>query len=201
MCQTCNVPRPPPIPRKMMTKESASKQVTSLHSTIRVQVRWGLGWGQIFPDNAAAEIFYRNRTSGVVAVAVDEAITADKCSNFWPSQGCSVKICQNMLSEHSYRGLLLRSLSSRSDWTHGADRVTTYFCYRLQSMQKLQIIQNILTVMCTISDFIWLSIVRSSWGAWVGNWSHFLVYNEDNLLVQIFLLVGKCQNYFPMKSH
>ena len=27
-----------------------------------------------------------------------------------------------MLSEHSYRGLLLRSLSSRSDWTHGADR-------------------------------------------------------------------------------
>ena len=64
-----------------------------------------------------------------------------------------------------------------------------------------QSIQNILTIMCTISDFIWLSIVRSSWGAWVGNWSHFLVYNEDNLLVQIFLPVGKCQNYFPMKSH
>ena len=62
-CQTCNVPRPPPIPRKMMTKESASKQVTSLHSTIRVQVPRGLGWGQIFPHNAAAEIFYRNRKS------------------------------------------------------------------------------------------------------------------------------------------
>ena len=185
----------------MITKESASKQVTSLHSTIRVQVRWGenWGWGQIFPHNAAAEIFYRNRTSGVVAVAADGAIMADKCSNFWPSQGCSVKICQNMLSEHSYRGLLLRSLSSRSDWTHGADR--GHHILLLQSMQKLQIIQNILTIMCTISDFIWLSIVRSSWGAWVGNWSHFLVYNEDNLLVQIFLPVGKCQNYFPMKSH
>ena len=116
-------PRPRPS-RKMITKESASKQVTSLHSTIRVQVRWGenWGWGQIFPHNAAAEIFYRNRTSGVLAVAADGAIMADKCSNFWPSQGCSVKICQNMLSEHSYRGLLLRSLSSRSDWTHGADR-------------------------------------------------------------------------------
>ena len=107
-----------------------------------------------------------------------------------------VKICcRNIPTEGCCYVLFLHGAIGHT----GLIGVTTYF--RLQSMQKLQIIQNILTVMCTISDFIWLSIVRSSWGAWVGNWSHFLVYNEDNLLVQIFLLVGKCQNYFPMKSH
>ena len=192
---------PPPIPRKMITKESASKQVTSLHSTIRVQVRRGEDWDKYFLTMPQPRYFIGTvrvewrRWRWMGPLWLINAVISDHRRGA-PSK--FVKICcRNIPTEGCCYVLFLHGAIGHT----GLIGVTTYFSFRLQSMQKLQIIQNILTIMCTISDFIWLSIVRSSWGAWVGNWSHFLVYNEDNLLVQIFLPVGKCQNYFPMKSH